>query len=643
MPALKKLLLALLLVTSLVQAQEILNGSIGGPSNQNYIKSVRVSELPTIAPPPQQADQRHFIGGRYVRDGSTSTDCTVGGGSNLVFCVSDGASYTGHSADGGGSAPVSSVFGRIGAVIAQAGDYLLSMVGLSGWVTPIQSYHAAGVITTTTGSITTGTNQLTVASASGWSVGMGIAIAGAVSGGSELGGKGNGNVCVGSISTLTFSLITCGGSAVNATATVAGAVVNHDDTYALRAALTSGKNVSLSAGNYNIHDGVLDEDMLTLNLPIKFVGDGVGQSTIYKRSTNGSVIRIGQNGFGANGEGVTVSDIAILMGSGFTPVNGAGVYMASSGGAGTYVSSASVNRMLIIGQCNGIFTGLGVGVDFFNDSRIYGAPSGCAAGGGGIRVDTASPGGDISFNNIQLTGTSTTVVITQADTNLYTNLKVNGGDIRFNPISDGAVIRQRFINTSVEGAPGAATCGINFINHVSDQVSFTAGGVGLQYTNGICPGANLATELSIIGMKFYGLTGYGLSQNGGSSTVIGNTFQATSGAVNYFGSAVSTIVGNIARFGSGTFVNANASANDLTVGLNKTTLANTIGAGTICKNCFSDATFTVATLPACNAGMGKATTTVSDAAASPVYNAIATGSGSLQLAVRCDGTNWRND
>lgn len=450
-------------------------------------------------------------------------------------------------------------------------------------INPILTHHVYGGIATTTGSITSGTNQLTVASASGWQPLMGIAVAGAVSGGTELGGEANGDVCVGSISTLTFSLITCStGTPVNATATVSGALVNHDDHYNLNQALASGASVSLSCGQYNVHDSVLDQDMLTINTPISFVGDNQGCVTILKRGTHGSVIRIGTPNFGFGNEGVLVSDLGIGMGSGFTAINGAAVYMASSGGAGTYVNSATVQRLLIIGQCNGIYTGVGVGVDWFRDIRVYGVPStSCGDAGGVVGVDTPSPGGDIYFEGIQGTGLHGTVVIHNSDTSSFTSLKLNGDGIIINPTSDGSVFRVRFNDTSVEGQAGAPTCAISFINHTSKEISFTTGTMGLSFTNGICTTAQ-TTELMVSGFRFYGMGGYGLSLGGASTaTVSNNVFPSTtSGAINIFGSSIVTANGNIAR-GTGTFISTNAVANQVFLGSNNTNLPNAIGAGTI--------------------------------------------------------------
>lgn len=51
---------------------------------------------------------------------------------------------------------------------------------------------------------------------------------------------------------------------------------------------------------------------------------------------------------------------------------------------------------------------------------------------------------------------------------------------------------------------------------------------------------------------------------------------------------------------------------------------------------------TVTTLPTCNSGEDGAWYEVTDAAAAPVYNATATGGGSIHLPVFCNGSNWTN-
>lgn len=453
--------------------------------------------------------------------------------------------------------------------------------GWSSWVDPrqcdtVHMYCAAGVITTTTGTMAQGSNQLTVANATGWTAGMGISVAGGIAGGSELGGEDNPSVSVTAIAGTTFTL------SANCTRVggVSGVTVNHEDSVAIIAALTSGFNVRLFTGNYNVTSRSIGQDILTINTPIMFLGDGSGRTTIYKRSISGAVIRISHSTFGLGNEGAIVTDMAIGMGSGFTATDGPGVYMASGGIAGTYVNSAHVERMLVIGQCEGFYTGTGVNVDWFRDSRIYSAPSGCAAAGGGIGINTPSPGGDIYFNDIQLSGVSTTVVIKSADTNVFTNLKLNGGDIRINPTADGSVIRQRFVNASIEGQPGSPTCGVNFINHTSDGMSFIGGGVGLQYTNGICPTAQ-TTNLEVNGLKFYGMGGYGISMGGASTaTISNNDFETTSGAINVFGASSAVVVANTDTLGAGVFINTSAAANNVQLSANRTALPNSIGAGT---------------------------------------------------------------
>jgi hypothetical protein len=50
----------------------------------------------------------------------------------------------------------------------------------------------------------------------------------------------------------------------------------------------------------------------------------------------------------------------------------------------------------------------------------------------------------------------------------------------------------------------------------------------------------------------------------------------------------------------------------------------------------------VATLPTCNAGLDGAMAEVTDAAATPVYNATVAAGGTVKLPVFCNGTAWTN-
>ena len=67
-----------------------------------------------------------------------------------------------------------------------------------------------------------------------------------------------------------------------------------------------------------------------------------------------------------------------------------------------------------------------------------------------------------------------------------------------------------------------------------------------------------------------------------------------------------------------------------------------ITGGSITQVTMNTLDYTVATLPTCNTASKGNILTVTDAAASPVYNATATGGGSIMLPVICNGTNWTN-
>jgi hypothetical protein len=93
-----------------------------------------------------------------------------------------------------------------------------------------ESYGASGSAVTTSGNITSGSNQLTVASASTFAAGQGIRVVGAGASGAWL---------ITSITSIAGNILTL---ATTASTPVSGALVTHDDTVAIQTALTAAWN-----------------------------------------------------------------------------------------------------------------------------------------------------------------------------------------------------------------------------------------------------------------------------------------------------------------------------------------------------------------------------------------------------------------
>ena len=136
------------------------------------------------------------------------------------------------------------------------------------------TYKAAGNDTTTTGSITSGTASLIVASAASWEVGHGIRILGAGVSGAAL------TTTITSIAGTTFTL------AINASTTVSNASVVHDDTVAIQNAINDGitnaRPVYIPKGTYRV-TGLSAPGGATI------IGDGP-QLTVIKSVTNAIIL-----------------------------------------------------------------------------------------------------------------------------------------------------------------------------------------------------------------------------------------------------------------------------------------------------------------------------------------------------------------
>lgn len=125
-------------------------------------------------------------------------------------------------------------------------------------------YHASGSKVTTTGSITTGTATLTVASASTFAINQGIYIAGAGTAGAAL------VTTITAISGTTFTLAT------TASTTATTQLVQHDDTTAIQNALNDAAaagtgRIYAEAGVYRVNGPFQDSNSI-LKIPMNGVG-----------------------------------------------------------------------------------------------------------------------------------------------------------------------------------------------------------------------------------------------------------------------------------------------------------------------------------------------------------------------------------
>jgi len=404
----------------------------------------------------------------------------------------------------------------------------------STWTDPIVDHHASGSIATTTGTISSGSNSLSVASASGWEVGMGIAVANAGTGGNtEL------ITSVTAINGTTFTL------ANNASATATGQTVRHDDTVALQAAFDSAKNVHLRAGNYNV------TGLLTLNVSKMVIGDGpVGRgntstgdalTSIFQNSTTTGTIKI------TKGYSI-LRDFSIQMASGKTPTAGYGIEVAST--ASTNDRFYDIANMVIYGTFGGLKIGTAISHGHFRNLQISVASASTEAA---IYYNNPSPAGDNFFTDIIcltiLSGTpgAKGIHIVAGDVTGWTNVKtLNFDNDLLIDASVSSVNFQKFANCSFENNTSTnsvvkiTSSSVGNISFIGSEIGTNSTGVGIEIASG-------AKNILIAGNNFSTLTtGISLTSNGGGTSIIGNSFKTVTTAISLGSSAKDyAIYGNV--------------------------------------------------------------------------------------------------
>ena len=195
------------------------------------------------------------------------------------------------------------------------------------------SVTTAGATVYTVGSITTGTAILNVASTTGWVTGEGMDVTGAGAGGADL---------ITTVSAVTSATVLT--LAANAATTVTNAKINHDDTAAINAALTTTQNVQLPPGQFNVTG--------TLNIAypqwVQCAGAGVGTipgfasptplggTIIWNRGKTNNVIHI-------SSQQAHLMDCGIMQAADVIPTAGYCI-QAGSGNASVLLNAGWIER-----------------------------------------------------------------------------------------------------------------------------------------------------------------------------------------------------------------------------------------------------------------------------------------------------------
>lgn len=385
-------------------------------------------------------------------------------------------------------------------------------ISTSSWTDPINDWNAAGNDTQTTGTISSGTNSLSVSSATGWSVGMGIAVVGAGSASATL------ITSVTNISGTTFTL------ANNASTLATGQVVRHDDTVALNNAAQSGKNVILrQQGVYNITS--------TLNFTIPVTMEGANANDYSYDTTNsiannfGSVLKY----YSATGNAlyiqtgfVRLKNLAILQSSSVTPTAGYAILIGTGLINTPRCRYDEIENINIQGTFSGVEVRTGTSQLFFHHNNIQNLGGG---GSNGLYITNSSPAGDNFFTDSQFSnvnGGGPGIFIDDADVSAFIDVKVNGQadpDVKINDATS-TVNGQRFIGCSFEG--GSNTNPLVVLSSTGaggvTNTNFTGTECGQDNGKGCFSIANFATNTLISNTTYSAITGQLINDTSTSNT-----------------------------------------------------------------------------------------------------------------------------
>lgn len=390
---------------------------------------------------------------------------------------------------------------------------------------------SGSVIADTTGSINTASNSLVVASASGWSVGMGISVAQA--------GNSGGTIelitYITAISGTTFTLNNVSARSVN----LSGVNVFHDDTRALIAAVNGTKNVHVSLGNYNVTSEV---KQVTTSNGLMIWGDGsvnnqtlsnplptvVGGTVIWNRGSTNNIINLT----------VSYDDVAyftVVQDASVTPSAGY-AFKISDDSSGIHLRKPTIHDVSFFGVYNGIsLSGTVVQPWVYN---VFGNTINIAT------LINMANGYGVNITNVNLNPTSfgngIGLDIVSADESEYNNITYTGfdNDVLINDTggAGGSITSQRFLGGSFENGNGvdplvsispSSTTTVSGIKFVGVEFGVNNGAAGLLLDTN-------STLVSILGCHFQTMsTGIDDKSTIGFNTINDNTFKSLTTAVSF--------------------------------------------------------------------------------------------------------------
>ena len=316
---------------------------------------------------------------------------------------------------------------------------------------------------------------LTVASAAGWSVGMGIAVHNA--------GTGGNTELITSVTAISGSVLTLAAAAVS---TVSGQTVNHDDTAAISAAMTAalanGKRIIFpsSQGVFNISSALPAISSLTQS----FIMDMNGATFVHRSATSDIFdVTYGLDDTSSTGSLKPICKIDNVLIQQDPNITATGGYALKFGyGSNTlFTSGLSASNWSIRQLYGGVYVNTGQilnNLSNFNMDSLTGTNT-------GLYFNSAAPSGDTTYDNFRMadetSSTKTGVTVVKADTQTVRSLKTNGAGIVFSNASKSDVYTLRFEDASIEGG-SATTYGVDFGSVGVYRVRIT-GGIGLGSTS----------------------------------------------------------------------------------------------------------------------------------------------------------------